>query len=69
MRESKMPLPINVAELPFGSEILRIELVEFHDRPMFSARKYFKNKAGQWQPGKMGLEFTLERLPDVYRWI
>jgi hypothetical protein len=60
-----MPLPITVAELPFGSEILRIELVELHDAPMFSARKHFKNKAGEWQPGRMGLTFAVERLPDV----
>ncbi len=59
-----MPLPITVAELPFGSEILRIELVELHDAPMFSARKYYK-KTGEWQPGRMGLTFAIERLPDV----
>jgi hypothetical protein len=55
----------SVTELPFGSEILRIELVELHNTSMFSARKHFKNRAGEWQPGKMGLTFAIERLPDV----
>jgi hypothetical protein len=58
-----MPLPVTITELPFGPEVLRIELVKLHDAPMFSARRYFKNAAGQ--PGRMGLTFAIERLPEV----
>jgi hypothetical protein len=60
-----MPLPITVTEIPFGQEILRIELVELHGHANFSARKFFKRDDGQWQPGPMGLAFYIEKLPDV----
>jgi hypothetical protein len=50
-----MPLPITVTEVPLRNEILRIEVVELHGHANFSARKFFKNAAGQWQPGPMGL--------------
>jgi hypothetical protein len=63
--ESKMPLPITITDVPLGNDILRIELVELHGRPNFSARKFFRNYAGQWQPGAMGLAFYIESLPDI----
>jgi hypothetical protein len=58
-------LPITITDIPLGSEILRIELVELHGHPNFSARKFFRNDDGQWKPGAMGLAFYIERLPDV----
>ena len=56
---------MTITEVTLGNEILRIELVELHDHVNFSARKFFRNDAGQWQPGAMGLAFYIERLPDV----
>jgi hypothetical protein len=58
-------LPMTITEVTLGNEILRIELVELHDRANFSARKFFRNDAGQWQPGKEGFAFYIERLPEV----
>jgi hypothetical protein len=58
-------LPMTITEVTLGNEMLRIELVELHDHANFSARKFFRNDAGQWQPGAMGLAFYIERLPDV----
>ena len=52
---------MTITEVTLGNEILRIEL----DHANFSARKFFRNDAGQWQPGAMGLAFYIERLPDV----
>ena len=60
-----MPLPIAITDAPLGQEIVRVELVELHNKPMFSAWRHFKNKEGQWQPGKHGLTFSIERLPNV----
>jgi hypothetical protein len=60
-----MPLPITITDVPLGNEIVRIELVELHNSPMFSAWRHFKNDAGQWQPGNHGLTFSIKRLPDV----
>jgi hypothetical protein len=60
-----MPLPITITEVPLGSEIVRIELKELHNKPMFSDWRHFKNNDGQWKPGKHGLTFSIDRLPDV----
>jgi hypothetical protein len=60
-----MPLPITITDVPLGNDILRIELVELHGHPNFSARKFFRNYAGQWQPSAMGLAFYIESLPDI----
>jgi hypothetical protein len=60
-----MPLPITIAEVPLGQEILRVELVELHGHANFSARKFYRDGAGQWQAGAMGLAFYIEKLPDV----
>jgi hypothetical protein len=60
-----MKLPIAITDVSLGTEMIRVELVELHNKPMFSAWRHFKNKLGQWQAGDHGLVFSIERLPDV----
>jgi hypothetical protein len=58
-------LPISVADIAFASEIIRVELVRYKGRPMFSAWRFYRDKAGDLKPGRHGLSFKIERLPEV----
>lgn len=45
-------------------EEIRIGLDEYEGRPIFSARVWFEAGAGDWRPGKSGIAFKIELLPD-----
>jgi hypothetical protein len=52
-------LPISIAEIAVGSEIIRVELKMWNGRPLFSAW------SGDLRPGRHGLACSIERLPEV----
>jgi hypothetical protein len=58
-------LPIIVTEIEVGSEIVRVEMKLYNGRPLFSAWRFYRNKAGDWRPGRHGLACSIEHLPDV----
>jgi hypothetical protein len=58
-------LPITVAEIVVGSEIIRFELKIYKGRPLFSAWRFYKDKAGDLRAGRHGLACGLDRLPDI----
>jgi hypothetical protein len=57
--------PITIAEVEVGTEIVRVELKLYNGRPLFSAWRFYRDKAGDLRPGRHGLACSVERLPEV----
>jgi hypothetical protein len=57
--------PITVAEIGVGVEIIRVELKLYNGRPLFSAWRFYRDQAGELRPGRHGLAFSVDRLPEV----
>jgi hypothetical protein len=57
-------LPITIAEVELGSEVVRVELKIYSGRPVFSAWRFY-NKAGTLLAGRHGLTFSIQHLPEV----
>jgi hypothetical protein len=57
--------PITIAEVEVGAEIVRVELKLYNGRPLFSAWRFYRDKAGDLRPGRHGLACSVERLPEV----
>jgi len=45
-------------------EEIRVVLDEFNGRPIFSARVWFEADDGLMRPGKSGIGFAVDKLPD-----
>jgi hypothetical protein len=61
-----MSLPITVAEVSVGSEIVRVEIKNFNGRPLFSAWRFFRDReSGELRPGRHGLSCSVEKLPAI----
>jgi hypothetical protein len=58
-------LPIVVTEVEVGSEIIRVEMKLYNGRLLFSAWRFYRNKAGDLRPGRHGLACSIEHLPDI----
>jgi hypothetical protein len=58
-------LPIIVTEIEVGAEIIRVEMKLYNGRLLFSAWRFYRNKAGDLRPGRHGLACSIEHLPDV----
>jgi hypothetical protein len=57
--------PITIVEVEVGAEIIRVELKLYNGRPLFSAWRFYRDKAGDLRPGRHGLACSVERLPEV----
>lgn len=47
------------------AEKLRIELTEFKGYRLLNMRIYWRDPLGEWKPGKQGLAWRVERLPEL----
>lgn len=57
--------PIIIAEVEVGAEIIRVELKLYNGRPLFSAWRFYHDKAGDLRPARHGLACSVERLPAI----
>jgi hypothetical protein len=64
-RTPTIAAPIQIAEIQLGAEVLRIEVKNLNGRAVFSAWRFYRNSAGDLKPGKHGLAFSVERLPEI----
>jgi hypothetical protein len=56
---------VTIAEIPLGSELLRVELKVLNGRTIFSAWRFWRDRAGDLKPGRHGLACSIENLPAV----
>lgn len=54
-----------IAEIGVGGDIIRVELKEYAGRKIFSAWRFYRNRADELKPGRHGLSFSIERLPEI----
>jgi hypothetical protein len=57
--------PIVIAEIAVGNEIVRVELKEWNGRQLFSAWRFYRDKTDELRPGRHGLSFSIDRLPEI----
>lgn len=58
-------LPVEIANISLGREVLRIEIAEWQGRPLISAWRFYRTASGDLKPSKRGLACDLERLPAI----
>lgn len=59
---------LHIATIPKNSrEEIRITLSEYGGHKLFNTRVFFEAQDGSMRPGKAGIAFRLETLPDFVR--
>jgi hypothetical protein len=46
-------------------EEVRVSVDDFQGRKIINVRVYYRNEAGEWNPGKQGIALTVDRYRDL----